>query len=66
MNLARMEAIETQRKFMIIVLFEDLAANEIPPEYQRLLKSEEFLEYPTDSRYNETFWEALCSAILKE
>ena len=66
MNLARMEAIETHRKLFIIVLFEDLAAKEIPQEYQRLLKSEEFLEYPTDSQYNETFWEALCSAILKE
>ena len=66
MNLARMEAIETHRKLMIIVLLEDLAAKEIPPEYQRLLKSEELLEYPTDSQYNETFWEALCSVILKE
>ena len=66
MNLARMEAVETHRKLMIIVLFEDLAAKEIPIDYQRLLKSEESLEYPTDSQYNETFWEALCSAILKE
>ena len=66
MNLARMETIETHRKLMIIVLFEDMAANEIPLEYQRLLKSEEFLEYPTDPQYNDTFWEALCSAILRE
>ena len=66
MNLARMEAIETHRKLMIIVLFEDMAAKEIPLEYQRLLKSEEFLEYPTDPQYNGTFWEALCSAIRRE
>ena len=66
MNLARMEAIETHRKLMIIVLFEDFAAEDIPLEYQRLLKSEEFLEYPNDSEYSETFWEALCSAIQRE
>ena len=66
MNLARMEAIETHRKLMIIVLFEDMAVKEIPPAYQRLLKSEESFEYPTDPQYIETFWEALCSAIIKE
>ena len=66
MNLAGMEAIDTHRKLMIIVLFEDLAAKDIPLEYQRLLKSEEFLEYPNDSEYSETFWEALCSAIQRE
>ena len=65
MNLARVEGIETHRKLMIIVLFEDLPAKDIPLDYQRLLKTEEFLNYPTDPKYNETFWEALSSAILR-
>ena len=66
MNWAQVESIESKRKLFIIVLFEDIAPNEIPPAYLRLLHCEKSLEYPASPQDQNTFWDSLCVAIQNE
>lgn len=66
MNWAQIESIESKRKLFIIVLFEDIAPNEIPPAYLRLLHCEKSLEYPPNPQDQNTFWDSLCAAIQSE
>lgn len=66
MNWVQIESIESKRKLFIIVLFEDIAPNEIPPAYLRLLHCEKSLEYPPNPQDQNTFWDSLCAAIQSE
>ena len=66
MNMARVESIESNRKLLVIVRYEDLAAKDIPLDYLRLMKSEESIEFPHHPQDIATFWNALAEAIGKE
>lgn len=64
--MARVESIESSRKLIIIVLLEDIAAEEIPLDYLRLLRSEKSIEYPSNTQDYNTFWDTLSAAIQNE
>ena len=66
MNMARVESIESQRKLLIIVLYEDISAKEMPLDYLRLLKTAESIEYPRHPQHLDTFWESLARTIQEE
>ena len=66
MNIARIESIESKRKLMIIVRYEDIAAKDIPLDYLRLLKTVPSIEYPKHPQHLDTFWAALAAAIQTE
>ena len=66
MNMARVESIESQRKLMIIVLYEDVSAKEMPLDYLRLLRTVQCLEYPNHPQNLDTFWTSLAQAIQEE
>ena len=66
MNMARTESIESRRKLMIIVLYEDVSAKEIPLDYLRLLKTVQCIEYPKHPQHLDTFWSSLAKAIQEE
>lgn len=66
MNMARVESVESKRKLLIIILYEDMSPKEIPLDYLRLLRSERSLEYPTHPQDLDTFWTSLIQAIQEE
>ena len=66
MNMARIESIESQRKLLIIVLYEDISAKDMPLDYLRLLKTAESVEYPKHPQHHDTFWTSLARAIHEE
>ena len=66
MNMARIESIESNRKLLILVRYENISAKDIPLDYLRLLKSEQSLEYPQHPQDVETFWNSLAEAIQQE
>ena len=66
MNMARIESIESQRKLMIVVLYEDISGKEMPLDYLRLLKSVQCMEYPKHPQNLDTFWTSLAQSIQEE
>lgn len=66
MNMSRMESIESNRKMLIIVVYNDVKVKEIPLDYLRLLNSEQSLEYPSHPQNLNTFWASLAEAIQAE
>lgn len=66
MNMARIESIESNRKLLIIIVYNDVGAKEIPLEYLQLLRSECSLEYPSHPQDHEAFWTSLMEAIQTE
>lgn len=66
MNMARVESIESQRKLIIIVLYEDISAKDMPLDYLRLLKTVRSIEYPSHPQDLDTFWASLAEAIKEE
>ena len=66
MNMARLESVESKRKLIIIVLYEDISPKELPLDYLRLLRSEVSVEYPSHPQDLDTFWISLIQAINDE
>ena len=66
MNMARIESVESKRKLMIIVRYEDIAAKDIPLDYLRLLKTVPSIEYPKHPQHLDTFWASLVATIQGE
>ena len=66
MNMARVESIESKRKLLIIVLYNDVLVKDIPLDYLRFLNSVHSIDFPSHTQDINTFWTALVEAIKTE
>ena len=61
--MARIEAEKKNRKFVVVVMYENVSNDELPLDIMEVIRSQTYIDYPDDERAREAFWRRLKETI---
>ncbi|XP_060589565.1 toll-like receptor 4 [Ruditapes philippinarum] len=66
LNMATMEAADTDRNVLCVILKEDIPVKYLPIEIINILKKKTYMEYPTEEEHMALFWNRLRATLSRE
>lgn len=63
MNMARMEAADTGRNVICVILKEDIPAKHLPLEIMDIIKKKTYMEFPSENHNEAAFWDRLRATL---
>ena len=64
MNMAGIKALKTDDRLLCVLMLEDVPHKDLPLKIMKIIKDQEYVEYPGDQNLEDCFWDRLKAALV--